>query len=181
MIPAVAAALLVGCASSPQTAPETTASATTTVLATTTLAPTEGSDSCPATGHGAVVDRADQRAWLCTDGVAAPKFPVSTAISQPDPGTYQVYARDRVTTSVFGGHLSYLDNFVAFSYGKNTGARIAFHAIPRDADGNPFQPYDTLGSKAWFGDSSGCIRVMPEQSETIWDHLTDGDPVVVIS
>jgi hypothetical protein len=160
------------------------ASATVATAPTTTPAPPvrpEGSASCPPSGHAAVVDRDSQRGWLCTDGVAGPKFPITTAISQPDPGTYEVYGRDRMTTSDFGGHTSYLDNFVAFSYGKNTGARIAFHAVPRDADGNPYQPYDELGDPDWFGDSSGCIRVMPDESERIWDHLADGDPVVVIT
>ena len=162
----------------------TTVPATTTTTTTTVAVPVElpeGSASCPSTGHAAVVDRDAQRGWLCTDGVAGPKFPITTAVSQPDPGTYEVYGRDRMTTSDFGGHTSYLDNFVAFSYGKNTGARIAFHAVPRDADGNPYQPYDELGDPDWFGDSSGCIRVMPDESERIWDHLADGDPVVVIT
>lgn len=143
--------------------------------------PSSGSSSCPTTVHGAVIDRANQRAWLCTSGVAAAKFPITTAISQPNPGTYHVFAKDRLTTSTFGGHLSYLDNFVAFTYGTNTGARVAFHAVPRDAAGNPYQPYDTVGTAAWFGQSSGCIRALPEQSQVIWDHLAIGDAVVVIS
>ena len=104
-----------------------------------------GSDRCPSTSHGAVIDRNAQRAWLCTDGIASPKFPITTAITQPVPGTYSVYAKDRVTTSTFGGHFSYLDNFVAFTRGVNTGARIAFHAVPRNAAGAPFQPLDTVG------------------------------------
>ena len=61
---------------------------------------------------------------------------VTTAISQPLPGTYQVYAKDRVTTSRFGHGFSYLDDFVAFSKGRFTGARIAFHAVPRTAGGD---------------------------------------------
>lgn len=140
-----------------------------------------GSSSCPKVGHGAVVDRAHQRGWLCTDGGAAAAFPITTAISMPNPGTYHVYAKDRLTTSTFGGHFSYLDNFVAFTYGPNTGARVAFHAVPRDSAGNPYQPYDTVGSAAWFGQSSGCIRVLPGQSQMIWDHLGIGDAVIVIS
>ncbi|MCU1399930.1 MAG: hypothetical protein JWN62_3039 [Acidimicrobiales bacterium] len=153
-----------------------TASATTVVPGST-----EGSASCPATGHAAVVDRANQRAWLCTSGTADAKFPITTAVSQPRPGTYHVYAKDKVTTSTFGGHFSYLDNFVAFTYGTNTGARIAFHAVPRNASGAPYQPLDTVGTPAYYGASSGCIRVLPTQSQVIWDFLAAGDAVIVIS
>lgn len=141
----------------------------------------EGSEHCPPAGRGAVIDRDAQRAWLCTDGTAHPKFPITTALNQPDPGTYKVYAKDRVTTSTFGGHFSYLDNFVAFARGKFTGARVAFHAVPRTAGGRPYQPYDTLGTPEWHGASSGCIRVLPDQSQLIWNHLTVGDPVRVIT
>lgn len=141
----------------------------------------DGSEFCPSAGHAAVIDRDDQRAWLCTDGVALPKFPITTALTQPDPGNYKVYAKDRLTTSTFGGHLSYLDNFVAFTYGKYTGARVAFHAVPRTAQGVPYQPYDAVGTPEWHGASSGCIRVLPEQSKVIWDHLRIGDTVTVIT
>ena len=141
----------------------------------------EGSEHCPSHGHAAVIDRTAQTAWLCADGSALPKFPITTARNQPDPGSYTVYAKDRLTTSTFGGHFSYLDNFVAFARGKFTGARVAFHAVPRTAGGRPYQPYDTVGSPQWHGASSGCIRVLPEQSRVIWDHLAVGDRVIVIS
>ncbi len=141
---------------------------------------TEGSASCPAVGRAAIIDRAAQRGWLCTDGVADAKFPITTAISEPSPGTYHVYAKDRLTTSTFGGHFSYLDNFVAFTRGT-TGARIGFHAVPRDSAGHPYEPYDALGTLAWYGQSSGCIRVLPAQSVTVWDHLAIGDLVIVVS
>lgn len=151
--------------------------------ATPTVAPpTDGIGSnCPATGHAAVIDRTNQRAWLCTDGLADTKFPITTAITQPNPATYTVYGKSLVTTSTFGGHFSYLDNFVAFTRGKSTGARIGFHAVPRTASGSPYQPYTTVGTPAWFGQSSGCIRVLPDQSRLIWQHLRVGDKVVVIS
>lgn len=141
----------------------------------------DGSSACPSTGHAAVIDRDAQRAWLCTDGSAHEKFPITTALTQPDPGSYKVYAKDRVTTSTFGGHFSYLDNFVAFTRGKYTGARVAFHAVPRTAGGAPYQPYDKVGTPEWHGASSGCIRVLPDQSTVIWDHLSIGDPVIVIT
>ena len=141
----------------------------------------DGSEHCPSSGHAAVIDRVTQTAWLCADGSALPKFPITTARNQPDPGSYTVYAKDRLTTSTFGGHFSYLDNFVAFARGKFTGARVAFHAVPRTGGGRPYQPYDAVGSPDWYGASSGCIRVLPEQSRVIWDHLTVGDRVIVIS
>ena len=140
-----------------------------------------GSEFCPATGHAAVIDRTAQRAWLCDAGAAQPKFPITSALNQPNPATYRVYGKSRLTTSTFGGHFSYLDNFVAFTHGKFTGARIGFHAVPRRADGTPYQPYDTVGTPGWYGDSSGCIRVVPDQSRAIWDFLAVGDVVRVIS
>ena len=133
-------------------------------------------------GTSAVIDRARQRAWLC-DGPyrQGDELRVTTAITQPDPGTYPVYAKVRMTTSTFGGHLSYLDRFVAFSYGWRTGARIAFHAVPRSAKGVPFQRLDTLGDLNRRGESSGCIRVHPDDAVDIWNWLSIGDKVVVIS
>jgi hypothetical protein len=139
------------------------------------------SELCPDSGHAAVIDRTAQRAWLCDAGSAHPRFPITTALNQPDPGTYRVYGKSRLTTSTFGGHFSYLDNFVAFARGKFTGARVGFHAVPRRADGTPYQPYDTVGTPGWYGDSSGCIRVVPDQSRLIWDHLAIGDVVKVIT
>jgi hypothetical protein len=129
-----------------------------------------------------VVDRARQRAWLC-DGPyrAGDELRVTTAVSQPKPGTYPVYAKVARTTSTFGGHLSYLDRFVAFTRGLRTGARIAFHAVPHDAEGEPFQNLATVGQLGQQGESSGCIRVLPDDAVKVWDWLSVGDPVVVIS
>jgi hypothetical protein len=145
------------------------------------VAPPDGSEWCDPSGHMAVIDRAAQRAWLCVDGLADVKFPITTALTQPRPGRYRVYAKDRLTTSTFGGYFSYLDNFVAFTRGTYTGARIGFHAVPRDSRGNPYQPLSTVGTPAWHGQSSGCIRVLPSQSTLVWNHLRIGDAVIVIS
>jgi hypothetical protein len=137
---------------------------------------------CPDAGHGAVVDRARQRAWLC-DGPfrAGPELRVTTAISQPLPGTYPVYAKVPVTTSTFGGHFSYLDDFVAFTHGLRTGARIAFHAVPRTRAGGYLQSFDSLGDLSRRGESSGCVRVLPAEAERVWAWLSVGDPVTVIT
>jgi hypothetical protein len=137
--------------------------------------------SCPATSHGAVVDRANQRAWLCTDGAVVRVMAITSARSQPDPGVYAVYAEDMQTTSYYGERPSTLDRFVAFTYGEEEGARVAFHAVPRYRDDTLAQPLDSVGTQARFGDSSGCIRVRPADSVAIWDHLAVGDEVHVVS
>jgi hypothetical protein len=145
-----------------------------------TLAPPDPT-TCPATSHGAVVDRANQRAWLCTDGAIVRVMPITSARSQPDPGVYAVYAEDMETTSYYGVRPSTLDRFVAFTYGEEEGARVAFHAVPRYSDETLAQPLESVGTQARFGDSSGCIRVRPVDSVAIWDHLTVGDQVHVIT
>jgi len=137
--------------------------------------------TCPSTPHGAVVDRARQLAWLCADGAVQVPFPITTAVSQPDPGTYDVYAKDMQTTSSFGEEFSYLDRFVAFTTGKYTGARIAFHAIPRYEDGTLAQSIDSVGQPELFGESAGCIRVRPDDAVMIWDFLAIGDQVRVVT
>jgi hypothetical protein len=137
--------------------------------------------TCPTTSHGAVVDRATQRAWLCTDGAIVRVMAVTTAHDQPDPGVYPVYAEDLQTTSWTGGHTSILDRFVAFTRGKYEGARIGFHAVPHLRDGTLLQPLETVGTQALFGASSGCIRVRPADAVAVWDHLGVGDEVHVIS
>ena len=136
---------------------------------------------CAAAGPSAVLDRDQQSAWLCNNGYITTEFAISTAWSMPDPGVYQVYAKDRTSTSTFGGHLTTLKNFVAFSFGENTGARVAFHSIPILPDGSLVQPIDSVGDFSRRGESSGCIRVVPDISQLIWDTLSIGDTVTVLN
>lgn len=136
---------------------------------------------CAASGHSAVVDRAEQRAWLCDNGEVTHKFVMTSARSQPDPGTYKVYAKDLNSSSILTGKFSTMTHFVAFTRGEHTGARIAFHSIPKYADGSYVQPLDSVGAANMRGASSGCIRVLHEDSVKIWDWLSNGDPVTVIS
>lgn len=138
-------------------------------------------DDCPSTVHGAIVDRANQRGALCENGVITYEFPLTTAQSQPDPGTYPVYAKDMNASSSFGGHYSTMTHFVAFTRGKYKGARIAFHSVPKTSDGAFVQPLDSVGTEAQHGQSSGCIRVLPDDSVKIWDWLSIDDEVHVIS
>ncbi|MBK8331074.1 MAG: murein L,D-transpeptidase [Acidimicrobiaceae bacterium] len=138
-------------------------------------------DDCPDTPHGAIVDRANQRGALCENGVITYQFPITSAISQPDPGTYPVYAKDLNASSSFGGHYSTMTHFVAFTRGKYKGARIAFHSVPQLSNGEYVQTFESVGTPAQFGQSSGCIRVLPDDSVKIWDWLSIDDEVHVIS
>jgi peptidoglycan hydrolase-like protein with peptidoglycan-binding domain len=138
-------------------------------------------DTCAERGRSAVVDRFNQRAWLCEDGEVTEQMPITSAVSQPDPGTYEVYAKDRNASSTLTGEYSTMTHFVAFTYGKYQGARIAFHSVPKYANGDFVQPLDSVGSPEQYGDSSGCIRVLPDDAELIWEWLDIGDTVTVVT
>jgi hypothetical protein len=162
----------------------TTVQATTTTVPepTTTTIPAPVIDpNCPITPHAAVIDRDRQRAYLCDNGVALPEFVVTTAIGQPDPGTYPVYAKSLHASSRLGGHYSTMEYFVAFTRGEDTGARVAFHTVPILRNGEYVQPLASVGTQLHFGDSAGCIRVLPEQGQVIWDWLQKGDEVRVVT
>jgi peptidoglycan hydrolase-like protein with peptidoglycan-binding domain len=137
--------------------------------------------TCPDTGHAAVVDRFNQRAWLCGDGEITQVMPMTSAITQPDPGTYTVYAKDLDASSTLTGKYSTMTHFVAFAYGKYQGARVAFHSVPKYSDGEYIQPLDSVGTQELFGASSGCIRLLPDDAVDVWDWLDVGDEVVVVT
>ena len=180
-----AAAPSVGASTLPATIMAATSATTATTIPVTTIPvttiPPPPDAGCAATGPSAVLDRDQQHAWLCLDGYITTEFAISTAWSMPDPGVYQVYAKDRTSTSTFGGHITTLKNFVAFSYGENTGARVAFHSIPILPDGSLVQPIESVGDLSRRGESSGCIRVVPDISQLIWDTLSIGDTVTVLN
>ena len=137
--------------------------------------------TCPAAARAAVVDRENQRAWLCGDGLVTHEMPMTSAWIQPDPGDYAIYAKDKNSSSEFSGRYSTMTHFVAFSYGEIRGARIAFHSMPVYPDGSFVQPLETLGTPELRGDSAGCIRVSPADAELIWSWLEIDDLVRVIS
>jgi hypothetical protein len=137
--------------------------------------------NCPLTRHAAVIDRDRQRAWLCDDGVAMPEFVVTTAREQPDPGTYPVYAKSMHTSSRLGGHFSTMTHFVAFTRGEETGARVGFHTVPVLGSGQHVQTLESVGVADRRGETSGCIRVLPDQGQVVWDWLQIGDEVHVIN
>ncbi|MFM8311561.1 MAG: L,D-transpeptidase family protein [Ilumatobacteraceae bacterium] len=136
---------------------------------------------CPATPHAAIVDRANQMGALCDNGAITHRFPITTARTQPDPGDYDVYARDLNASSNLSGEYSTMTHFVAFTRGKYQGARIAFHSVPKYSDGSWVQPLESVGTQEYFGASAGCIRVLPDDAVRIWDWLSIGDLVRVIS
>jgi hypothetical protein len=137
--------------------------------------------TCPDVGRTAVVDRAHQWGWLCGDGRVTRDFPITSARSQPDPGAYDVYAKDLLASSTISGAYSEMTHFVAFTHGEYQGARIAFHSVPTYGDGSYVQPLDSVGSPELFGASAGCIRVLPDDAVAIWDWLAMGDTVTVVS
>ena len=186
--PSVVATTLTPTTFAPTTIPVATNPIATNPIATNpvttnavTTVPPPPDAGCAAVGPSAALDRDQQQAWLCLDGYITTEFAISTAWSMPDPGVYQVYAKDRTSTSTFGGHMTTLKNFVAFSYGENTGARVAFHSIPILPDGSLVQPIDSVGDLSRRGESSGCIRVALEISQLIWDTLSIGDTVTVLT
>ena len=169
-------------------APTSTA-APTTSAPTTTAAPTTTIDQispylsafCPTTPHAVAVDRDRQRAWLCEDGRAVYEFPFTGAVTQPDPGTYPVYAKDLQAYSTLSGERSDMTHFVAFTYGKYQGARIAFHSVPVRRDGTFLQPFESVGDVSMRGQSAGCLRLLPDDAVRVWDWLAIGDEVRVIN
>lgn len=168
----------------PSTTVATTIAPTTTTIPepTTTTIPAPVIDpSCPTTPHAAVLDRDRQRAWLCDNGVALPEFVVTTAREQPNPGTYPVFAKSMHATSRFGGHFSTMTHFVVFARGEETGARVGFHTVPVLRSGEFAQALASVGTQMEFGETSGCIRVLPDQGQVIWDWLQKGDEVHVIT
>ena len=169
------------------TIPETTSTTiepTTTTApepTTTTAAPLVIDPDCPTSAHGAVIDRDGQRAWLCDNGVALPEFVITTAREQSDPGTYPVFAKSMHAASRFGGHYSTMTHFVVFARGEESGARVGFHTVPVLRTGDFAQPLASVGTQMKYGQTSGSIRVLPEQGQVIWDWLQKGDQIHVIT
>ena len=126
------------------------------------------------TPRGAVADKANQRYWLCADGIAiTDRTPMTTASGSyglPPIGTYPVFARDEDAVGINGEPL---ERFVAF-YTTPKGNRIAFHEV---VDQDPA----TVGDLDQRGASAGCFRVREADSIQVWEFLQVGDPVVVIS
>lgn len=136
---------------------------------------------CPTTPHAVIVDRDTQRAALCDQGTITYTFPITSARTQPDPNTYEVYAKDLNASSSLSGEYSTMTHFVAFTRGKFQGARIAFHSVPKYSNGEYIQPLMSVGTMQYYGASAGCIRLLPDDAVRVWDWLEIGDVVRVVS
>jgi hypothetical protein len=143
--------------------------------------PAPDESTCEGLGDGAVIDRDYQRAWLCAGDAITYVFPVTTAWDQPDPGDYEVEERSREASSILTGSYSEMSHFVVFTYGKFQGARVGFHSVPIYPSGEYVQPLDSVGTSELRGDTSGCIRALPDDAVLIWDHLGFGATVRVIT
>jgi hypothetical protein len=137
--------------------------------------------SCDGLERGVVVDRGVQRGWFCEDSAVLTHFVLTSSDLQPDPGDYAVYAKDLKAWSWEFGPPSTMTHFVAFTRGKFKGARVAFHSVPKYSDGSWAQPLESVGTLERFGDSSGCIRLLPEDAVALWEFLDIGGTVRVIS
>ena len=158
------------------------APSTSTTSSTATPGTSTGSKYCPtATAHAAVVDRARQRAWLCNKGQPLAEFVMTSARTQPDPGTYKVYSKSVDAYSYESGTYTSMRYFTAFARGEEKGARVGFHSVPKYRSGAYVQPLSSVGSLSMFGKTAGCIRVLPTQAATIYNWLRYGDVVRVIS
>ena len=174
---------------SPETTPETTPDTTTATTAASTVPVTAwnafGSAALVAPGstadcpgrRSAVVYRREQRGVLCKDGEIVLVFAVTTHRRVPDAGVYSVLSKNLDVTSDIGGHLTKMRHFTAFT---PVSPRIAFHSVPKDLDGNYVQTLDSVGTPEVFGQSAGCIRVLPEVAEYIYGFLRRGDRVRII-
>jgi L,D-transpeptidase catalytic domain len=144
------------------------------VRSTTRLQLTIDLPGCPATGHAAVADKVAQRFWLCADGQAVTgQLAMTTGSLEyglPPIGTYQVFAKDTIAHGIHG---EVLERFVAF-YRTPRGNRIAFHQYVH-------QDPSTIGDADQRGASAGCFRLSTADSWTVWDFLSIGDQVVVLT
>jgi hypothetical protein len=131
---------------------------------------------CPSR-RSAVVYRREQRGVLCKDGEIILVFAVTTHRRVPDAGVYPVLSKNLYVTSDIGGHISKMRHFTAFT---PVSPRIAFHSVPKDLDGNYVQTLDSVGTPEVFGQSAGCIRVLPDVAEYIYGFLRRGDRVRIV-
>ncbi len=146
------------------------------------LEPVDPADSAPidtalpgdsGTGKRVVYSEGRQRVWLVTeDGKVRRTYLVSgSAYDNLDPGTFQVYSRDKDAVGIDdSGTMKF---FVRFTQGTS-GAAIGFHDIPVDA-GLPVQTIAQLGTPL----SHGCVRQKREDAVALWKFAPIGTTVVV--
>lgn len=129
---------------------------------------------CDQIGHGAVVDKAAQRFWLCDNSTpitgSLKMTTASAGYGLPPLGKHSVFSKD---VRGYGAHGEVLHRFVSF-YRTARGNRIGFHQY---VDQDPA----TVGDLDQRGASAGCLRVSTDDSWTVWEHLSVGDTVIVIT
>jgi len=125
-------------------------------------------------GRRVVFDLSQQRVWLIrTDGRVRRTYPVSgSRVDNLEAGSYEVYSRSLHATSFTGN--STMDYMVRFTAGER--AAIGFHDIPVNADGEPLQGLDQLGTPT----SAGCIRQRTADARQMWAFAGIGTTVVVV-
>jgi hypothetical protein len=119
----------------------------------------------------AVVDLSEQHVYLYdSGGNTIARWPVSTGKSGKETpvGTFQVTTRARVGTSGTDSRV-HMDYFTRFNRG------VGFHGIPwRSSRSNRIAT--PLGVR---GASAGCVRMLDEHAQVLFEHLPPGASVVV--
>jgi len=130
----------------------------------------------PGSGDGrrVVFDMSEQRVWLIRhNGNVRRTYLVSgSRVDNLQAGAYEVYSRSRHAISYTGN--STMDYMVRFTVGER--AAIGFHDIPVDAEGDPLQGLDELGTPT----SAGCIRQRTLDAKVMWAFADVGTAVVVV-
>lgn len=159
----------------PAPAPKPTAAPTAAPTAEPTVESTApGLPGGSGTGRRVVYSLSAQRVWVVGQGRSVLRsYLVSGQDWQPGPGTYHVYSRSRRTVSELGGVL--LRYMIRFTYGREQGLPIGFHAIPLTPDGRPEQSVDQLGQPL----SAGCVRQRLSDARYLWRFAPVGTTVVV--
>ena len=129
-------------------------------------------DDCPDTPHGAIVDRANQRGALCADGDHHVRVPDHDGDEPARPGHLPDVREGHERQQHVRRALQHDDPLRGVHPRQVQGCP---HRVPQHAqvsNGEYVQPLDSVGSRAMHGESSGCIRVLPDDAVKIWDWLS---------
>lgn len=124
-------------------------------------------------GRRIIYDNPGQRVWV-VDGydLIVDSYLVSGKRGVPVAGTYSVYSKSE---KAWAGHDGItMQWMVRFARGDDLA--IGFHAIPRDANGQPIQTEAQLGTFR----SSGCVRQSDRHAQAMYAWADIGTPVVVL-
>ena len=114
------------------------------------------------------------RVWRVeADGSVSAAYKVSGRITQPKPGTYEVWSRSPVTCAILHPDIC-MRYMVRFAFAAS-GQNIGFHEIPT-RNGRPLQTEDQLGLSL----SGGCVRQRTSDAIEMWNWAQIGTVVVVV-